>query len=61
MKYYEFSVSCLGHQAEMLQMLRTARVKSASGSPRAKSAPRGSKLTTFAKGILQLFNLRKML
>ena len=33
--------------------------KSASSPPRAKSAPRGSKSTTFAKGIFQLFNLRK--
>ena len=35
-------------------------VKSASSPPRAKSAPRGSKSTTFAKGIFQLFNLQKI-
>ena len=35
-------------------------VNSASSPPRAKSAPRGSKSTTFAKGIVQLFNLQKI-
>ena len=33
--------------------------KSASGAPGPKSAPRGSKSTTFAKGFVQLFNLKK--
>ena len=60
MKYSEISVSCYGHQAVMLQMPRTPGVKSASSPPRANSVPRGSKSTTFAKGILQLFNLRKI-
>ena len=32
----------------------------ASSAPRPKSAPRGSKSTTFAKGIVQLFNLQKI-
>ena len=48
------------HQAEMLQMPHTPRGKSALSPPRAKSAPRGSKSTTFAKGIVQLFNLQKI-
>ena len=39
---------------------RQIGVKSASSPPRPKSAPRGSKSTTFAKGIFQLFNLRKI-
>ena len=39
---------------------RQIGVKSASSPPRAKSAPRGSKSTTFAKGIFQLFNLQKI-
>ena len=34
--------------------------KSASGAPGPKSAPRGSKSTTFAKGFFQLFNLQKI-
>ena len=34
--------------------------KSASGAPGPKSAPRGSKSTTFAKGNFQLFNLQKI-
>ena len=34
--------------------------KSASGAPGSKSAPRGSKSTTFAKGIFQLVNLQKI-
>ena len=34
--------------------------KSGSGAPGPKSAPRRSKSTTFAKGIVQLFNLRKV-
>ena len=33
--------------------------KSASGFPGPKSAPRGSKPTTFGKGIFQSFNLQK--
>ena len=39
---------------------RQIGVKSASSPPRPKSAPRGSKSTTFAKGIFQLFNLQKI-
>ena len=34
--------------------------KSASGAPGLKSAPRGSKSTTFGKGLFQLVNLRKI-
>ena len=37
---------------------RQIGVKSASSPPRAKSAPRGSKSTTFSKGICQPFELR---
>ena len=39
---------------------RQIGVKSASSPPRPKSAPRGSKSTTFAKAIFQLFNLQKI-
>ena len=39
---------------------RQIGVKSASSPPRAKSAPRGSKSTTFAKVFFQLFNLQKI-
>ena len=39
---------------------RQIGVKSASSPPRPKSAPRGSKSTTFAGGIFQLFNLQKI-
>ena len=39
---------------------RQIGVKSASSPPRAKSAPRGSKSTTFAKEIFQLFNPQKI-
>ena len=34
--------------------------RSASGAPRPKSVPRGSKSITFVKGIVQLFNLQKI-
>ena len=34
--------------------------KSDSGAPRPKSGPRGSKSTTFAKGIFQLFIFQKI-
>ena len=44
----------------MLQMPRTPRGKSALSPPRAKSAPRRSKSTTFAKGIFQFFNLQQI-
>ena len=37
---------------------RRIGVKSASSPPRPKTAPRGSKSTTFAKGIFQLFNVQ---
>ena len=37
------------------------RSKSGCSAPGIKSAPRGSKSTDFAKGILQLFNLQQML
>ena len=49
------------HQAEMLEMLRTPRGKSALSPPGAKSAPRSSKSIIFVKGNVQLFNLQKML
>ena len=48
------------HQVEMLQMLRAPRGKSGLSPQTAKSAPRRSKSTTFAKGIFQLFNLQKI-
>ena len=35
-------------------------IKTASGAPRPKSAPRGSKSTTFAQGKFQASNLQKM-
>ena len=38
----------------------TQSIKTASGAPRPKSSPRGSKSTTFAKGIFELFNLQKI-
>ena len=38
----------------------TKSIKTASGAPRPKSAPRGSKSTTFAKGIFQPFNFLKL-
>ena len=46
------------HQAEMLQMPRAPRGKSALSPPRAKSAPRRSKSTTLSKGICQPFEHR---
>ena len=39
---------------------RQIGVKSASSPPRAKSAPRGSKSTTLAKGFFQLLDLQKL-
>ena len=39
---------------------RQIGVKSASSPPRAKTIPRGSKSTIFAKGHFQLFNLQKI-
>ena len=41
--------------------VRQIGVKSASSPPRAKSAPRGSKSTTFARGIIQSFHLPNFL
>ena len=38
----------------------TKSIKPASGAPRPKSAPRGSKSTTFAQGKFQVSNLEKM-
>ena len=38
----------------------TKSIKTAAGAPRPKSAPRGSKSTTFANGNVQLFNLQKL-
>ena len=38
----------------------TKSIKTAAGAPRPKSAPRGSKSTTFAGGFFQLFNLQKI-
>ena len=44
----------------MITSSNTKSIKTASGAPRPKSAPRGSKSTTFVRGICQLFNLRKI-
>ena len=38
----------------------TKSIKTASGAPRPKSAPRGSKSTTFAQGKFQVWNRQKM-
>ena len=42
------------------ETVRSESNRPRSSPPRSKSAPRGSKSTTFAKGIFQLFNLQKI-
>ena len=53
-----------GFFAECLISMTTSRntksIKTASGAPRPKSAPRGSKSTTFAQGKFQVSNRQKM-
>ena len=52
-----FLYECL---ISMTTSLNTKSIKTASGAPRPKSAPRGSKSTTFAQGKFQVSNRQKM-